>query len=220
MGLVLLGLVVIASASCNRDAASSTRIAARADTLSDSALMASADAGRYEGSERAPIWIVMISDFQCPYCKEWHDSTLTSVRREYVATGKARLAYLNLPLQGHRHAVVMAKASMCASSQQKFWEYADAMFSKQKIVGNLVDVGPLLVTLADSIKLDTAAFSHCMRSNAVTPLVQSDLRQAAQAKITATPSFFVGQFILQGAVPIKAFRMAVDSALVIAAKGR
>lgn len=218
---LLLAVVVSVSTACSRgDAASTARVAARTDTLSDSALMSSADLGRYEGSPKAPIWIVMISDFQCPYCKEWHDSTLADVRREYVATGKARLAYLNLPLQGHKHAMVMAKASMCASSQQKFWQYADAMFQKQKVVGNLVDVGPLLMSLADSLKLDTAAFSHCTRSNVVTSLVQSDLRQADQAKISATPSFFVGPFILQGAVPMKNFRMAVDSALVIAAKSR
>ena len=219
--VLLLALVVIASAACSRgDAANTARIAARADTLSDSALMTSADLGRYEGNEKAPIWIVMISDFQCPYCKEWHDSTLTAVRREYVATGKARLAYLHLPLQGHKHAMVMAKASLCASSQKKFWEYTDAMFHKQKTVSNLLDVGPLLISLADSIKLDTAAFSHCTRSNVVASLVQSDMRQADQAKITATPSFFVGPFILQGAVPITTFRMAVDSALVLAAKPR
>lgn len=214
-------MVASVSAACSRgDAANTARVTARADTLSDSALMSSADLGRYEGSEKAPIWIVMISDFQCPYCKEWHDSTLADVRREYVATGKARLAYLNLPLQGHKHAMVMAKASMCASSQKKFWQYADAMFQKQRVVGNLVDVGPLLMTLADSLKLDTAAFSHCTRSGVVTSLVQSDLRQADQAKISATPSFFVGPFILQGAVPIKNFRMAADSALVLAAKPR
>ena len=219
--LAVTALTMVATACGSADAANRNAPKKLAsDTLSDSALMATADAGRYEGSDKAPIWIVMISDFQCPYCKEWHDSTLVSVRREYVATGKARFAYLNLPLQGHKHAMVMAKASMCAASQNKFWEYADAMFSKQKTVGNLVDVNPLLVTLADSMKLDTAAFTHCQRSNAVSSIIQSDMRQADKAKITATPSFFVGPFILQGAVPLKSFRLAVDSALVIAAKGR
>ena len=220
--LVLACTTALAGACGSADAANRNAPARLAsDTLSDSALMVRADAGRYEGSDKAPIWIVMISDFQCPYCKEWHDSTLQAVRREYVATGKARLAYLNLPIQGHKHAMVMAKASMCASSQQKFWEYADAMFSKQKTVGNLVDINPLLVSLADSLKLDTAAFTHCQRSNVVSAIVQSDMRQADKAKINATPSFFVGPFIIQGAVPLPSFRMAVDSALVLAAaKGR
>lgn len=211
---VLFGL----AAACGQaDAAKPAPAKARGDTLSDSALMASADLGRYEGSDKAPIWIVMVSDFQCPYCKEWHDSTLTKVRKEYVETGKARLAYLNLPLQMHRHAVAMAKAGLCAGSQQKFWPYAEAMFQHQKSVANLGDVQPLLHTLADSLKLDTAAFSHCTKSSAVTALLNSDLRQANQANIRSTPSFFVGQFMLEGAVPFPGFKKAVDSALVVAA---
>jgi protein-disulfide isomerase len=209
----MLGLL----AACGRaDAARTATLKAPADTLSDSALMARADLGRYEGSDKAPIWIVMISDFQCPYCKDWHDSTLTQVRREYVETGKARLAYLNLPLQGHRHALAMAKAGLCASAQKQFWPYAEAMFSRQKTVGNLSDVEPLLMTLADSLKLDTAAFAHCRKSNAVSALLQSDLRQTGQANIRSTPSFFVGQFVLEGAVPFPTFKKAVDTALVVA----
>lgn len=211
--------LVIASllSACGKaDAARVAAPRAPSDTLTDAVLMARADLGRYEGSPTARIWIVMVSDFQCPYCRDWHDSTLTQVRQTYVETGKARLAYLNLPLQGHRHAVAMAKAALCAASQEKFWPYADAMFSRQKTVANLGDVQPLLHTLADSLKLDTAAFTHCNKSSAVTALLNSDLRQANQANIRSTPSFFVGQFLLEGAVPFPSFKKAVDSALVIA----
>lgn len=205
-------------AACGKaDAARVATAKAPSDTLTDSALMAAADLGRYEGSDKAPIWIVMVSDFQCPYCRDWHDSTLTQVRKEYVETGKARLAYLNLPLQMHRHAAVMAKAGLCAGSQKKFWPYAEAMFSRQKTVANLVDVQPLLHSLADSLKLDSAAFSHCVKSSAITALLNSDLRQANQANIRSTPSFFVGQFLLEGAVTFPSFKKAVDSALVVAA---
>ena len=221
--LLLGASLIVVAAACDKAAASKPTAAAvrvNGDTLADSALMAAADAGRYEGKETAPIWVVMISDFQCPYCREWHDSTLTQVRREYVETGKVRLAYLNLPLQGHKHAYEMAKAGLCASAQDKFWPYANAMFAKQSTVGNLVDVKPMLQSLADSIKLDTVAFNHCRNSNATTTLLQSDMRQAESAHIRSTPSFFVGQFILEGAVPFKGFKMAVDSALVVAAAKR
>lgn len=195
-----------------------SKATASTDTLADSVLMSRADQGRYEGSPTAPIWIVMISDFQCPYCKEWHDSTLAKVRSTYVETGKARLAYLNLPLQNHRHSMVMAKAGLCAAAQQRFWPYIDAMFSKQSAVAGLGTVEPLLVSLADNLKLDTVAFNHCQKSNAIAQLVQSDLRQVNSARIQSTPSFFVGQFILEGAVPFPSFKKAVDSALVIASK--
>ena len=34
-----------------------------------------ADRGRIAGKDTALLWFVMVSDFQCPYCKAWHDST-------------------------------------------------------------------------------------------------------------------------------------------------
>lgn len=218
--LALGGSLTVAIAACDKADATKPKVAAmrvNGDTLADTALMAAADAGRYEGKDTAPIWVVMISDFQCPYCREWHDSTLTEVRRDYVETGKVRLAYLNLPLQGHKHAFEMAKAGLCASAQKKFWPYADAMFSRQKTVGNLADVRPMLQSLADSLKIDTVAFNHCRNSSVTTSLLQSDMRQAESAHIRSTPSFFVGQFILEGAVPFKQFKTAIDSALVVAA---
>jgi protein-disulfide isomerase len=216
-----LGTIVsmaCSSADASKGTASKSVAAVSGDTLPDSLLLKAADLGRYEGSETAPIWIVMISDFQCPYCKQWHDSTLPTIKKEYVETGKARFAYLNLPLQSHRHALMMAKAGLCAAAQKQFSAYSEAMFHKQQTVANLSDVGPLLTTIADSLKLDAAAFAHCQRSNAVSTLVQSDIRQVTDARITATPSFFVGNFILEGAVPLKGFKQAVDSALVLAAK--
>ncbi len=63
----------------------------------------------------------MISDFQCPYCKEFHDKTAAQVRKEFVQTGLARMAYIHFPLRIHPNAVPSAEASMCAGAQGKFW---------------------------------------------------------------------------------------------------
>ena len=43
----------------------------------DADLVAKADQGRILGSEQA-MWVVMISDFQCPYCKQWHDQAMAN----------------------------------------------------------------------------------------------------------------------------------------------
>jgi protein-disulfide isomerase len=204
-----LSLAVILAAACrggdgtNTPGATSSR-----DTITDSAMLAAADAGRYEGSASAPIWIVIVSDFQCPYCKTWHDSTLAPVRRDYVATGKARLAYFNLPLQMHPHAQPMARAAMCASAQHHFWQYA---------ISAMRDDGPALTAIARDLKLDSAAFARCQKSAAINALIQGDIAQAEKGHVQSTPSFFVGQFLVEGAVPYSSFKGAIDSALVIAA---
>ena len=212
-------LVLLAFTGCApREKAGQANLRAAADTVSDSVLAEKLENSRYEGNPRAPIWIVMVSDFQCPYCKVWHDSTLAAVRRDYVATGRARLAYLNLPLQMHSHARVMASAALCAGAQDKFWPFADSLFSKQATIAKLPDAEPEIQAASHALQLDSNAFAHCRASHVVNSVIASDMRQAAQAQIQSTPSFFVGQFLLQGAVPYPGFKRAVDSALVVAAQ--
>src|SRR5258705_2057932 len=64
----------------------------------DDSVSSHADRARIRGSETAQVWLVEISDFQCPFCKQWHDETFAKIDQEYVKTGKVRLAYLNFPL--------------------------------------------------------------------------------------------------------------------------
>src|SRR3954468_23378734 len=78
------------------------------DSARDNAVLARADAARIQGSKDAPVWIVEISDFQCPYCKMWHDSTYPAIKKQYVDAGIVRLAYVNLPLSMHPNSVPAA----------------------------------------------------------------------------------------------------------------
>src|SRR4029078_12611048 len=90
-----------------------------------------ADLARIQGIPNAPVWVIEVSDFQCPYCKQWHDQTYNTFVDHYVKTGNARRAYVNFPLQSHVHAMVAAEAGMCAGAQGKFWAMHDALFNTQ-----------------------------------------------------------------------------------------
>jgi protein-disulfide isomerase len=180
----------------------------------DSALTLRADAGRLQGS--GAMWVVMISDYQCPYCKSWHDSSMARLERDYVKTGKIRFAYLHLPLESiHPHARAESEAAMCAAAQGKFWSYSNALFAAQGTVRTMNDVSPLLTRIAREQALDMTEFSSCRQSPAIRSLVEADIRQAAQAGVQSTPSFVVGEFMLRGAVPYPDFAHAIDTALVV-----
>lgn len=189
--------------------------ASATDTLSDSLTIQRADNGRLMGRQDA-MWVVMISDFQCPYCKMWHDSSMVKLKRDYIDAGKIRLAYLHLPLSIHRHAQAQAEASMCAAVQGKFWEYADALFREQRAFQPIENPNGKLETIARELSLDLPSYTHCRRSDAIRMLVENDSRQASQARVQSTPSFLIGDFLVQGALPYGDFRRAIDSALVVA----
>lgn len=210
--------VVLALVACQRaDASSGATAAARtpADTLPDSVLVQKVDKGRVKGPDGA-MWVVMISDYQCPYCKQWHDSSMVALDRDYIAPGKVRFAYLNLPLSSiHPHARNEAMGALCAGAQDKYWEYSNALFGEQASVRGMSTVYPLVVRLARDLALDSSAFAHCLQSRAVQQLLDNDIQQAQRAGVQSTPSFIIGDFMVQGALPWKDFRHAVDTALVM-----
>lgn len=187
---------------------------------SSSTVLAKADAGRIIGSASATVWMIVISDFQCPFCKQWHDESWDAIRKEYVETGKIRVAYMNLPLGMHANAVPAAHAAMCASVQGKFWPVQDAMFRTQKEWSNLADAHPFFEGLARDAGADVAALRACVKSGVMGPLIQSDEARATSAGAQSTPTFFVGSQPLVGAQPLAAFRGAINAALAAKPAGR
>ena len=184
------------------------------DTLADSITIQRADRGRLLGRDNA-LWVVMISDFQCPYCKQWHDSSMANLKRDYIDAGKIRMAYLHLPLSIHRHARAQAEASMCAAVQQKFWAYADVLFREQRAFQPIDNPTSKFEDIAREVSLDLPSFTRCRKSDAIRMLVENDERQASQARVQSTPSFLIGDFLVQGALPYKDFRKAIDTALAV-----
>src|SRR5829696_3547338 len=91
-----------------------------------------ADRGRIDGDSSAKTWVIVASDFQCPFCKQWHDETYKPFMDQYVRTGKVKVAYINFPLGQHQNAVITAEAAMCAGAQNKFWQYHDMLFDSQE----------------------------------------------------------------------------------------
>ena len=132
----------------------STQLAGADTAGQPDARLAKADLARIDGTANAKAWLVVISDFQCPYCKQWHDSSSEAIRREYVTPGKIRVAYVNYPLGQHRHAVPTAEAAMCAGLQDKFWPYHDGLFATQPRWQDLADATLLLDSLARSVGID------------------------------------------------------------------
>ncbi len=177
-----------------------------------------ADLSRIEGSPGAPIWVIVVSDFQCPYCKQWHDATFPALQNEYVKTGKVRVAYVNFPLNSHAHAWPSAEAAMCAGVQGRFWRMHDAIFDSQQQWSAGSASAPVFDSLARATGLNMQRWRSCVSSGVTKPLIQADFQRASAAGVRSTPTFLIGEEVLAGAHPIESFRRAIDSALVKTAK--
>lgn len=181
--------------------------------LTDS-ISASADKARIRGAESAQVWLVEISDFQCPFCKQWHDETFAKIDQEYVKTGKVRMAYLNFPLSRiHKNAQLAAEAAMCAGVQGKFWELHSSLFQSQTRWAESKTPIVVFDSLAKAAGVELKSWDNCVNNHATAKLIEADRDRSRQAGVESTPTFFVGDRALAGAYPVDTFRVAIDQAL-------
>jgi protein-disulfide isomerase len=174
-------------------------------------LLAAADKGRIAGDANAKTWLIVASDFQCPFCKQWHDESYKAVVDEYVRTGKIRVAYVNYPLGQHQNAVPTAEAAMCASAQGKFWQYHDALFETQSKWESLPMPAMILDSIAGAVGLDKTEWKKCVDSGKMKPLIMADRDRAAAAGVQSTPTFMLGDRLMQGTMPFAVMKAALDS---------
>jgi protein-disulfide isomerase len=153
-----------------------------------------------------------MSDFQCPYCRDFALETMPPLEREYIRSGKVRFIFINLPLIGvHRHAVAAAEVAMCAARQGKFWPVHDRLFQRQPQWAAQQDPGPYLLALADSAGVDHAPLADCVTRQATRAAIEADAAAAHRAGAQSTPTFYIEGGLIDGAAPLAVFRSVLDS---------
>jgi protein-disulfide isomerase len=169
-------------------------------------------AQRSQGRAGAPITVYEMSDFQCPYCREFALETLPALVQEYVTTGKVRFVFVNFPLtNAHPDALLAAEVGMCAATQGVFWRFHDLAFRHQHDWEDQLDPGPYLEGLADSAGARPPVLARCVANGTMEAAVQADVAAATRVGVSTTPTFFLEGGLLEGAPPIAVFQQVLDS---------
>lgn len=158
------------------------------------------------GPVDAPITIVEFSDYQCPYCRRWHEQVYEPLLAAYP--GKIRFVYRHLPLASiHPDATSAAEAAMCAGEQDAFWLFHEKLFSGESL-GNRV-----YVQYARDLGLNMNTFESCVNDRKYQQAVDQDLNLAIDLGLRSTPTFFVNGLMIVGAQPLDFFRNVIDKEL-------
>ena len=174
------------------------------------------------GQVDAPVTMVEFTDYQCPYCKRFHDSTFKKLQEKYIDTGKLRYVSMDLPLSFHQQARPAAHAARCAADQDKFWQMRSTLFSNSRALGK-----DALVGYAGDLSLDTDAFAACMEDKRHEREINRNIQVARGAGFTGTPSFVIGKnvggqvsgTVLIGAKSLAEFESQIQRLLPKAASG-
>lgn len=179
----------------------------------DETLLARADSARIQGADTARLWVIEVSDYQCPFCLNWHRQTYAQFRQEFVEPGHVRFAYLHFPLTQHPNAWPAAEASMCAGAQDRFWEMHDGIFATQSRWAELANPAEHFDSLAAAAGVRMPDYRTCVANRTMRSIVQGDFDRSLEAGVNSTPTFIIGTRLLTGPHPIETFRQVIEAEL-------
>lgn len=153
------------------------------------------------GPPNAKITIVVFSDFECPFCREFAKTLRSNVAQHYPKD--VRVVFKDFPIDSiHPWAVAAAEAAHCIANQNPaaFWLFHDWIFEHQQEITpqNLKDK---TLAFAQQQNIPAAALATCIDNHTTAAAVQESLEQGRSLQIQQTPTLFVNGRQVPGAVP-------------------
>lgn len=145
-----------------------------------------------KGAAEPKVIVVVFSDYQCGACKELDENLIVLTN----TVPEAQVVWKNMPNESaHTLAVQAAIAAHCAGNQGKFWEYHDLIFDNQVMLSE-----NLFSQMAAELELDMEKFQTCYDNQDTLPLVRQDFEEGLALSVTTTPTIFIGDERITGAM--------------------
>ena len=134
------------------------------------------------GEEKAPVSLVVFSDFTCPYCK-----AAQPVLEAFVAAhgGRVKLYFKPYPILRHPGALETAMAAEWAREQGSFWKLHDALFESDAHDLDEIDA------LAQAAGLDASELRDALLSRRMEARVRASQTEANRVGVHSTPTLFL-----------------------------
>ena len=169
------------------------------------------------GNPAAPVKIVEYSDFDCEYCKDFHETLHQIIANEGV-DGDVAWVFREFPLtEIHLNALSHARAAECAAEaagNDAFWVFADALFAAQP--ADPTKYG----SLASEIGIPGDVFATCYANAPLTleARINADRKNALDMGANGTPYSIIvvagkPSVVMEGGYPYEAVKQLVDEAL-------
>lgn len=138
------------------------------------------------GAKEAPLILVEIASFECPYCRRHWLDTMPALRQRYIDNGQLRYVFVDVVIDPmHLQARMAAEAAHCANEQGRYAEFRNRIYKNQKAIDAM-----FLEAHAQAVLPDIPEFRRCIASDRYKLQVEDDTSLARKLRIRGTPSFF------------------------------
>jgi protein-disulfide isomerase len=157
-----------------------------------------------QGSANANVTLVVFTDYRCPACR----ISDPEMRKALAADGKVRVIYRDWPIFGARsqHA---ARLALAANGQGIYPELHEALMRAEGVEKEMVVLAAVTAVGGDKERVQT----DLVRNRAA---IDAALNQTAQDAFAlgfnGTPSYVIGNRVIEGALSERQFRKAFKAA--------
>lgn len=163
-----------------------------------------------EGTPGAPVVLVVFSDFQCGYCRQFAQELQQNLLKTYPT--QVRLYFKDFPIeQLHPWARPAAIGGRCVFRQnpQAFWAYHDWIFDKQAEI-TTENLRAKVMEWAAAKNLDTLQLGRCFDNKSTEGEINKSIAEAQLLRVTSTPTIFLNGRAMPGAVPWATLKQIID----------
>lgn len=147
------------------------------------------------GNPEGSATIVEFFDYRCPYCRRgW-----ANIKRLIEEDKDLRVVFRQFPVKDKAGETISKDAAimaMAAHRQGKYLEFHDAVFTNPTVLNQ-----DRLESIAKSLKLDMDKLEEDMDELRLSGALQRNMAIARTLGLTGTPTYIVGDSILQGLAP-------------------
>lgn len=174
---------------------------------------------------KAKVAIVEFSDYECPFCKKFHQETYKELVKEFVDSSKAVYSFRDYPLPFHdpvaSQAANLAQCVREVKGDQGFFAFNEAYFSMTQTNGKGLAEGKQ-DELLKSLGVNVASVTQCATSEKYKDEIAKDMTDGSAAGISGTPSFVIGKLdakgnvvgeLAVGAMPLAQFKTTIEKYL-------
>lgn len=148
------------------------------------------------GNEKAPVAIVIFSDYQCGFCQK-QEQMLKNLLNRYG--DKIRLIRKDYPESDENSiSFLSAAAGRCAQEQKKFWEYHDLLFQNSNGLNSKT-----LFELAKKLNLNINQFNYCLSGNEAEQLIKDNIEEADALGASGVPLIYVNDREIMGEITLE-----------------
>ena len=142
---------------------------------------------RVLGNLDAPITIIEYASMTCPHCANFHTTMLPDIKRELLATGKAKLIFRDYPLD--KYALMASMMARCAP-EGKYFDLIEVIFRNQERWMKSDNPTKALAQLGNLAGMDNDYIAACMQNAELQSAILAEQQEAGRLyQVRSTPSF-------------------------------